>query len=258
MKNKIRIAAIIFCFAVIVFEIVSIVKDKRELEHALIEYEGIRNDYAHLETVSSDTDSKTDDYPELEVDFESLKDKNSDITAWIYMPCVNISYPVVKENEIDEYLHKTFDGNENNSGCLFEDVLSDEFFCGMHDMIFGHNMRDGSMFGSLKKIHSSEDGKLLKDNPYVYIYTGDHIYRYEAFAYEITKAGSDAYSEVTNNDEYDRFIEYVLSNNQWKYETKDSFDDRPSILTLSTCSGFTGGSKRFVIHTYKNGEKKIR
>ena len=163
-----------------------------------------------------------------------------------------------KENEIDEYLHKTFDGKKNNSGCLFEDVLSDENFCGMHDMIFGHNMKDGSMVGSLKKIHSPENGKILEDNPYVYINTGDTIYRYEAFAYEIPTAGSGAYCEVKDNDEYDAFIEYVISNDQWDNDKKYNFESRPSILTLSTCSGFAGGNRRFVIHTYKESEKKIR
>ena len=256
MKNKIRIAAVILCVAVIIFEAVNIVKDKRELDYALDEYDNIRSEYALL-GAENNVEEK-DGYPELKVDIEGLKKKNPDITAWIYMPCLDISYPVVKETEIDEYLHKTFDGKENYAGSLFEDVLSDEKFCGMHDMIFGHNMKDGSMFGKLKEIYSSKDADLLKDNPYVYIYTEDTVYRYEAFAYEITNVGSEAYSEVTNADEYDAFIERVFSSDQWGLKKEISFDERPSILSLSTCSGFAGSKKRFVIHTYKEGQKEIR
>lgn len=253
MKNKIRIAAIVACVAVIVAETVSVIKDKKELALATDEYENIRSEYALLQS----TGETGDGYPNMEVNIEELKKKNPDITAWIYIPCLEISYPVVKEKEIDEYLHKTFEGKESYAGSLFEDVLSDAKFCGMHDMIFGHNMKDGSMFGSLKKIHASENGEILKDNPYVYIYTEDVVYRYEAFAYEITTAGSEAYAEVTDAEGYDRFIEYILSNNQWKNEKEISFDERPSILTLSTCSGFTGGKKRFVIHTYKEWQKNL-
>ena len=254
MKNKIRIAAIILCVAVIAIEAVNVAKDKKELTLAVNEYDSIRSEYALLETAD-----KTDDgYPDMEVDIEKLKEKNPDITAWIYIPCLDISYPVVKEKEIDEYLHKTIEGKESYAGSLFEDVLSDENFCGMHDMIFGHNMKDGSMFGSLKKVYSPENSNLLKDDPYVYIYTGDTIFRYEAFAYEITTAGSEAYSEVTDAEGYDRFMEYIFSNDQWGIGKDIAFDKRPSILTLSTCSGFTGGKKRFVIHTYKEGQKKIK
>lgn len=98
------------------------------------------------------------------------------------MPCLDISYPVVKEIEINEYLYKTFDGKNNRAGCLFEDVLSDDEFCGRHDMIFGHNMKDKSMFGNLKSLSGSAGESLLADNPYVYIYTKDKVYQYEVFA----------------------------------------------------------------------------
>ena len=242
MKNKIRIAAAVVCMAVVVFGIISVVKDKKELTLATNEYDNIRRTYADLQAHGSAGDSENDGY----------------ITAWIYMPCLEISYPVVKEKEIDEYLNKTFEGQESYAGSLFEDVLSDENFCGMHDMIFGHNMKDGSMFGKLKEVYSSKKADILKENPYVYIYTRDTVYRYEAFAYEITTAGSDAYSEVNDNDEYDRFIDYVLSNNQWGSGKEKTFENRPSILSLSTCSGVTGGKKRFVIHTFKESQKEVR
>ena len=240
MKKKIRTLAIIICIAVIIIEIVGIIKDKSDLAAATVEYENIRKEYA-LSAAGNAVSEGDDGYPEMEIDFDKLREKNSDVTAWIYIPCLEISYPVVKEND---------------RSALKNEV--DENFCGMHDMIFGHNMKDGSMFGSLKKIHSSENGKILEDNPYVYINTGDMIYRYEAFAYEITTAGSGAYSEVKDNDEYDAFIAYVLSNDQWDNDKKYNFESRPSILTLSTCSGFAGGNRRFVIHTYKESEKKIR
>ena len=89
MKNKIRIAAVILCVAVIIFEAVNIVKDKRELDSALDEYDNIRSEYALL-GAENNVEEK-DGYPELKVDIEGLKKKNPDITAWIYMPCLELS-----------------------------------------------------------------------------------------------------------------------------------------------------------------------
>ncbi|MBO4456327.1 MAG: class B sortase [Butyrivibrio sp.] len=253
-KKKIRIALITICAAVIVFEVINIFAEQKDLAGSAKRYETLRNQYAPSGADSSKADTE-DAFPEINVDFKGLKGINEDVTAWLYIPCLDISYPVVKENDIDEYLYLSFDKKKSSAGCLFEDVLSDEKFCGRHDMIFGHNMKDGSMFGKLKKVYASGNENLIKDNPYVYVMTEDVVYRYEIFAYETTKVGSEAYSALISDEEYDAYLKYVLANNGWNSEKEYDFADRPSILTLSTCSGMAGGNKRFVIHTYKVGEK---
>ena len=253
-KKKIKIAIAAVCAIVIVFEVINIFLDKKELASSAKNYDSLREEYAFSEKKSGKSPSK-EDFPELNVDFEGLKKINKDLTAWLYVPCLDISYPVVKENDIDEYLYLGFDKKKSSAGCLFEDVLSDKDFCGMHDMIFGHNMKDGSMFGKLKKLHKAGNEDYIEAEPYIYVWTDNIVYRYEIFAFEITKAGSEAYSAPETDEEYDEFLKYVLSNNQLSIKKEINFDNRPSILTLSTCSGMAGGNKRFVIHTYKVGEK---
>lgn len=249
----IRIVLIIVCIGIIVYEAVGLYRDQKEYNIADNEYDEIRDtviDGSDKTTVTpKEYDKKT--YPVLNIDFDRLHSINEDVVAWLYIPCLKISYPVVKETEINEYLYKTFDGTHNKAGCLFEDILSDENFCGMHDIIFGHNMKDKSMFGSLKTLYQSGNEHLLEDDPYIYIYTKDNIYKYRVFAYYITEVGSDAYSIVSTNEEYDDFVKYIRSRSIYDLPGEVSFDNRDSILTLSTCSGQAGGTKRFVVHTIK-------
>ena len=187
----------------------------------------------------------------MSINFSKLEEINPDVVAWLYVPCIDISYPVVKENEVDEYLYTTFEGDENKAGCLFEDVLSDPDFCGYHDIIFGHNMKDKSMFGKLKYLYQDDYKEAVEDNPYIYVYTRDYVFKYRIFAYEITTVGSNAYFIVEDEDEYDKFINYCLSHNAYDKPDDISFDNRDSVLSLSTCSGRAGGNKRFVVHSLK-------
>ena len=248
--NVIRIIAIIICFVVIIYELSHIYMDQKEYQVADQEYDTIR------ETVVSwpvdEDESQIVDYPLLQIDFDKLESINNDFVAWIYFPCLDISYPVVKEKEIDEYLRVTFDGQENKAGCIFEDVLSNSDFRGMHDIVFGHNMKDQSMFGKLKILYQSDNNELLEENPYVYIYTKDYVFQYRVFGYYITNVGSEAYSVVETNEEYDAFLEYINLHSAYARPTDADLSQRPSLLTLSTCSGKSGSGKRFVVHTYKS------
>lgn len=252
--NILRILVIIACVGVIFYEAFHIYLDRKEYSVADNEYDSIRNEMVIWP--ESEDESSVIDYPLLQIDFEGLLKTNPDFIAWIYFPCLDISYPVVRENEVDQYLYLTFDGTENRAGSIFEDVLSDPEFKGMHDIVFGHNMRDGSMFGKLKKLYQSKED-LLADNPYVYIYTKDYVFRYRVFGYYITNVGSEAYKVVQTDESYDDFLTYIKYNSAYPRPSDADFSERPSLLTLSTCSGVSGSGKRFVVHTYKTDAWKI-
>lgn len=250
----IRTILIIILAGVIGYEAVMIYRDQTEYSVAVNEYEEIRDTYVETKDDNSQKGASLweDAYPKLDIKFQALKDVNPDFVGWIYFPALSkISYPVVKEQEIDQYLYKTFDGTSNRSGCIFMDVLSDENFCGLSDMVFGHNMKNGSMFGSLKTLYKSENKDVLKNSPYVYIYTEDKVYKYKVFAYYTTTRGSESYTEVTDENVYDEYINYIKSNSLIDVPEDIKFDENPSLLTLSTCSGKAGSGKRFVVHTVK-------
>lgn len=256
LENKaFRLVVLLICVLVIIYESIGLYRDKKEYEIADTEYEKLLDEAVVLpadeETEPAPgSDEKPRDYPNLFIDFSLLESINSDFVGWLYFPYFGISYPVVQETEVDEYLKKTFDGTHNSSGCLFTDILSTPDFTGLHDIIFGHNMRNGSMFGKLKTLNQSEDRDMIKEDPYLYIYTRDNVYKYEVFAYYITTVGSESYSVVSTDSEYDEFLNYISTNSI--YPMPDSLDlsSHPSILTLSTCSG-RESKRRFVIHTAK-------
>ena len=250
LGNRIfRIIVLIICLGVIIYESIGLYNDSREYEIADTEYEALTQDTVSVAKAEEMPGGAT--YPPMHINFSQLKGINEDFVAWLYFPYFDISYPVVQESEIDEYLKKTFEGTYNSSGCLYTDVLSTPDFTGMHDIIFGHNMRNGSMFGKLKKLNQSEDREALKSDPYVYVYTDKAVYQYEIFAYYVTTVGSDAYAVVTTEDEYDDFLAYALKNSLYQKPETIDFTEYPSILTLSTCSGRSGSGKRFVIHAAK-------
>ncbi len=250
LRNRFfRLFVLIICIGIIIYESIGLYNDSKEYEIANTEYETLTQDTISIANIDELPEGAT--YPPMAINFSQLKGINEDFVAWLYVPYFDISYPVVQETEIDEYLKKTFEGKYNSSGCLFTDVLSTPDFTGYHDIIFGHNMRNGSMFGKLKQLSQSEDRELIKTNPYIYIYTEKVVYQYEIFAYYVTTVGSDAYAVVTNEEEYDDFLSYISKNSLYQKPADLDLSAYPSILTLSTCSGRSGSGKRFVIHSAK-------
>ncbi len=253
--NVIRILLILVCIGIIIYEGAHIYTDQKEYTVAEDEYTEIINQATSVPLYdNTDNEDEIVGYPLITIDHEQLSSINEDYVAWLYFPAMEIAYPVVKETTGNEYLYKTFEGTSNKAGCIFEDILSDENFCGMHDIVFGHNMKNGSMFGKLKQLYNKpETAALIDSNPYIYVYTKDHVYQYRVFAYYRTVVGSSAYSVVENKSQYDEFIKFIEPQTTYKIPDDISFKDYPSILTLSTCSGQSGSGRRFVIHSVKTG-----
>ena len=257
--GAIRILLVLILLGIVIYEGIMVYKDQKEYAIAVNEYEELKDNYiTEKEDIIEDvvvTDENGEvvgTYPKLDINYDALEEINSDFIGWLYFPAVpKINYPVVKEQSIDQYLYRTFDGKYNKAGCIFMDVLSNEGFDGYSDMVFGHNMKNNSMFGSLKSIYKADGEDIIKDNPFVYIYTKEHVLKYRIFAYYRTTQGSYSYTEVTNENEYDDYLKYISRNTMYEMPSGLGFDDYPSLLTLSTCSGPSGSGQRFVLHTVK-------
>lgn len=186
-------------------------------------------------------------FPYLDIDYDALLEINEDFLGWLYFPLLDLSYPVVYGDEESTYLHEAIDGTKSSSGCLYIDAWSDPHLKDMTTIIYGHNMRNGSMFGSLKKIRTEEG--LVEQDPYFYYYTPNRAYKCHIFAYYLENAKGKTYSYPTDNRTYDEYMDYILEKNEYAGgpDTVD-LSHRPRILTLSTCSGRNSG-KRTVIHS---------
>ena len=178
----------------------------------------------------------------INVDFASLKEINTEIVGWLYIPCLDISYPMVRGSDDDYYLHRTFERKDNFAGSIFVESKNKVDFQDPNTIIYGHNMNDGSMFGRLSRL-TSEDK--YKDDPYIWILTPDQNYKYEMFSLHVTKVDSSVYTLFTGTDH--RFITWALDmQSQSKAELKEqTFALDSKVITLSTCTG--DSSTRYVV-----------
>lgn len=178
------------------------------------------------------------DVPDLEIDFNGLWEVNPDVYAWLYVPDTNIDYPVLqREGEAEYYLERDIEGKKNAAGAIFTQYYNSKEWTDNHTVIYGHNMRNKSMFATL---HNFEDTKFFEEHPYFYIYTPEHTLVYQVFgAYEYSNAHLLLGYNMNDHDSFGQYLESVLALDGLKTNINRDIDvtadDR--IVTLSTCVG---------------------
>ena len=184
---------------------------------------------------------------EYTIDFNKLKEQNKETVAWIKVNNTNIEYPVVKADNNNFYLNHSFDKSENLAGWIFADYRNKFDNTDKNIIIYGHNMRDGSMFGSLKNILNS-DWYENEENTNITLYTENEKCIYKVFS--IYKIESEDYyikTEFSNDNEFEQFVNTIKNRSIKKFDIDVSKED--NILTLSTCAN--NNRYRIVLHAKK-------
>ena len=180
------------------------------------------------------------------VDFEALLETGPDIIGWLTLPDTAINYPVTQTDDNEYYLHHLYDGTYNKTGCLFADYENQADFSDRNTIIYGHNMRDGSMFASLNEYVSQEYFDTHKE---MYLVTPDGGYIMEiftAFAAKPAESGSDTSPwRLTWKDDgaYTTWLSEMAKRSV--VETDVTVTSSDKVLTLSTCT--PGGASRFIV-----------
>lgn len=192
-------------------------------------YTEVRNSY--VEEVEQ---GPQDTRPENPIDFAPLQQRNSDVYAWIVVPNTKINYPILQNGQADFYLRRSIDKDYLFAGCIYTNKVNSKDFTDPVTVVYGHNMRDDTMFCML---HRFEDEKFFKENKYFYIYTPTSKLTYEivsALKYDnrrITKAYDFSDPEQLTSYHYSILNpKYDLFNSRNIELTTDS-----KIVTLSTC-----------------------
>ena len=168
----------------------------------------------------------------ISVDFNSLLAQNSQVVGWIYSPNTVISYPVLKGGDNDYYLHHTLTGAENASGSIFMDAVCEPDLSGDNTILYGHNMRDGSMFAL---IDDYIDPAFCEAHPFFYLNTPTQNYRVDIFAGFTTDPESFVYTTAFGEEsDFAAYLNTLRSLSDFSVPTELSSSDR--ILTLSTCT----------------------
>lgn len=179
----------------------------------------------------------------VKVNMEGLQELNPDIKGWIYFENETISYPILQGKDNEEYIRTTYNGKKATAGSIFMDVENKADFTDNHTLIYGHNMKDLTMFGKLKYYKTDED--YFPDHKYFQIITSNKKLRYQVFAYKEVEEDSLIYAVYSNsNTDFYKFAKNVISSaNQCPEGVIVGYDDR--VVTLSTCTD--RDDKRFVV-----------
>ncbi len=180
----------------------------------------------------------------MSTDLNELLKKNSDTVAWLKVNNTNVNYVVVKGNDNEYYLKHDFYKNNNNNGWIFADYRSDFEYFGYNTIIYGHNLTNRSMFGSLTWA-LRESWYKNSDNHYIKLSTPTSNTVWKIFSiYQIKPEVYYLKTYFDTDTEYQEFLDTLRSRSIYNFGEKPTFDDK--ILTLSTCSD--DGTKRMVIH----------
>ena len=185
--------------------------------------------------------------PHYEVDLGALKAKNSDTVGWIILPDSRINYPIVKSKDNTEYLTTTFDGQKANSGAIFMDMYCPEDFNCDNTIIYGHNMKNGSMFRALNNM---TDKEYFWRHHIFCIDTGNGFEEYEVIScYETVETNLISWQiQFESLNAYEAWLKSIVK--KCTYDCVD-YDATKKTITLSTCRGKSGGPGRFIVHLQK-------
>ena len=195
--------------------------------------------YARLQQTAADPDGG--------IDFAALQAINPDAAAWLEMPGLGISLPVVQAADNETYLHRSFDGSDSPAGCLFFAAPAGD---GLYRVIYGHNLHDGSMFNGLLNYR---DEDFYAANPTFTLYTPEGAGTWRIFSCHTATDMEELYrTDRTAGEEYDAFLQQLLEASE--YDTGAELPEGAQVVTLSTClTSYGSGLERYVVHAYREG-----
>ncbi len=192
-----------------------------------------RLENALYETTVENEESKSLPLLKNPVDFTQLQAINPEVIGWIRVGAINVSYPVAQAKDNDFYLHRTFRKVDNFAGCIFENCDNSPYFTDQNTVIYGHNMKNGSMFGQLRLFTKQET---LDKNPYFWMFTPNFIFQYRIISCAVVGITGDPYTTRFTEEDFQKFIDDTLSRSEIDCgDVTVTTSDR--LMTLSTCTG---------------------
>lgn len=214
------------------------------LEQPSRETEPVPQTSAPSETTVPETTAETEPPRFPTVDFAGLWEKNPDVVAWIQIPALEgVDYPVVMGEDNAYYVSHNWQKEESEEGAIFLDFRNQPDFSQPHNILYGHCMKDGTMFQPLGQWE--KESFLRGNDRTVLLYLPEEVRVYEIIGSERVNAlDSRVYkTDYTAGEEWADAIGETLKH-LW-YDLDTDYDGNSEILTLSTCMG---GDQRLTVH----------
>ena len=239
MKTIIKIFFLTICIIIFIFSAYKIysyiteANTNKELNEKLIK-KGI----TVMESNSNNQEIEYESQTPIDVNFSVLKQESEDIVGWIYIPDTPINYPVVQCNDNQYYVRRLIDGSYNAAGTIFMDFRNDSDLMDINTIIYGHNMKNDKMFGTLEKYKSQE---YYDSHKVMYYFTAEKKYKVELFAGCNITVESNIYDLPTKINNYEKFKE------KSDFKSDVVITEQDKFITLSTCSYNHEGARYIVM-----------
>lgn len=138
------------------------------------------------------------------IDFDALKKINPDVVSWITIPGTNIDYPLLQGKDNNQYLHKDMEGRDSAAGAIFLDYGDKADLSSRHNIIYGHHMKNGTMF---KDIVKYKDQQYFDEHQDIILYTPDREIHLKALAAVV--ANPDAIRRKIDFQSWEEFTSYI-------------------------------------------------
>lgn len=251
--KKSRMLLLAICSVVFIYSAYNLISYYYDAYINAKTYNKVKDLYIPAEVVIEDAQGETEEDIEArlqalrEENFRKLREANKDIVAWIYVPGTNVDYPVVHGEDNSYYLNHDIEGKTSRAGAIFLDyriaVNEDSTIDDINTVIYGHHMKNGSMFASLKRY---KDSSFLEENPYIYLDTVNGRRKYQIFSVFVTKTDFQ-YTKInfSSDNEYLQYLQEI--NNKSMNSTNIELKSTDKIITLSTCTYEFDGARLAVI-----------
>lgn len=259
--KKVLILVEVLCVLIFLYAAFQLYSIYQDYHRATEEYESLSEQVVTIEkpvstqeeTVEEEKEESVLDLPydyevpSYKVDLAAVKAQNADTIGWIILPDTRINYPIVKSKDNAEYLTTTFEGQSSTSGAIFVDMLCASDFSNENTIIYGHNMKNGSMFRALNNLTNKE---YFWRHHIFCIDTGNGFENYEIIScYETVETDLSSWQiSFESKEDYGEWLESIA--NRCTYDCVD-YDVNKNTVTLSTCRGQAGGPGRFIVHLQK-------
>lgn len=194
---------------------------------------------ASSQEMEKEVQEEPEEQAEPYVDFQALKQRNPDIYAWITVPGTRIDYPVLQREGAhqDYYLMHDIEGNLTASGSIYTENLNKKDFTDPNTVIYGHNMKNGTMF---RDLHLFQEKEFFDAHPDIYIDIPGSRLTYEIFsAYEYDNRHILKSFDFSDPSVYESYLDSALDPRSVNVMTREgiSLTGEDRIITLSTCIG---------------------
>ena len=189
----------------------------------------------------------------FDVDWVALKEVNEDIIGWVYFTGLSqISYPILQADNNEYYVHRTYDLSSDTSkaGCIFMDYRMADDFSSPYSIIYGHNVRDGSMLSDLVRL---KDQTLYDEEPYFWILTPEGNYRYQIFSIFQCHRSADVFQRSFDcwGEDFSKWQSELKLRNSMQGDVK--LKEYGHVVVFSTCVP-NSFDRTIVCGTYIDGD----